>query len=273
MQEITQGSDLDSLTLLGSPAQPGRNLETFPNHHEDRDYTVTLTTNEFSCLCPKTGQPDFARITICYIPGKTILESKSLKLYLASFRNEGAFHEHVTNTILDDLVKALAPRSCKVSAEFAVRGGISIVVDAEYQKPSPKAAPPTEIQSRDHSRERERGTSGRPEAPHREKIDHYDKSQPRFDRGKSFSRSDAGPRGFSRDAYRAKPEERSQEPGKPRWQQGNRQGEDNRYHSNRWDNSNQSSRKGETTQEEPPRKSVRQTTKSHGETRTWRKRS
>ena len=134
MSEITSASDLDGLTLLGKEAQPGRTLEVFPNHHPERDYTVTLITGEFTCLCPVTGQPDFARITIRYIPDKSIVESKSLKLYLASFRNEGAFHEHVTNAILDDLVKTIAPRWCKVSAEFAVRGGIAITVDAEYKK-------------------------------------------------------------------------------------------------------------------------------------------
>lgn len=134
MPEITSTSDLDGLTLLGKKAQPGRTLEVFPNHHPERDYTVTLMTGEFTCLCPMTGQPDFARITIRYIPDKSIVESKSLKLYLASFRNEGAFHEHVTNAILDDLVKAMAPRWCKVSAEFTVRGGIAITVDAEYKK-------------------------------------------------------------------------------------------------------------------------------------------
>ncbi|PIP08648.1 MAG: NADPH-dependent 7-cyano-7-deazaguanine reductase QueF [Syntrophobacteraceae bacterium CG23_combo_of_CG06-09_8_20_14_all_50_8] len=131
---MTSASDLDGLTLLGKEAQPGRILEAFPNHHPERDYTVTLMTGEFTCLCPLTGQPDFARITIRYIPDKSIVESKSLKLYLASFRNEGAFHEHVTNAILDDLVKTIAPRWCKVSAEFAVRGGIAITVDAEYKK-------------------------------------------------------------------------------------------------------------------------------------------
>jgi len=134
LSEITSASDLDGLTLLGKEAQPGRILEAFPNHHPERDYTVTLMTGEFTCLCPLTGQPDFARITIRYIPDKSIVESKSLKLYLASFRNEGAFHEHVTNAILDDLVKTIAPRWCKVSAEFAVRGGIAITVDAEYKK-------------------------------------------------------------------------------------------------------------------------------------------
>ncbi len=107
-------------------------LETFPNHHIDRDYIVTLTTDEFTCVCPKTGQPDFAAITIKYIPDEKIIESKSLKLYFWSFRNEGIFHEHVANKILGDLVEALKPRWCRVIADFGIRGGISISVDAEY---------------------------------------------------------------------------------------------------------------------------------------------
>lgn len=133
MVKKADGKDLKTLTLLGSgpKAKPVRKLETFPNHAK-RDYTVTLTTDEFTCVCPMTGQPDFAKITIQYIPDKKIVESKSLKLYFWSFRNEGVFHEHVTNIILDDLVSALAPRWCKVSAVFAVRGGIAITVDAEY---------------------------------------------------------------------------------------------------------------------------------------------
>jgi 7-cyano-7-deazaguanine reductase len=126
-------NDLDGLTLLGQEAKTSRQLETFPNHHK-RNYTVTLSTEEFTCVCPMTGQPDFAKIKIEYIPDKKIVESKSLKLYLWSFRNEGVFHEHVTNIILDDLVAALKPRWCKVSAEFAVRGGIGITVDAEHKK-------------------------------------------------------------------------------------------------------------------------------------------
>jgi 7-cyano-7-deazaguanine reductase len=133
MAKSTKKDDLSGLTLLGKEARPSRKLETFPNHAK-RDYTVTLSTAEFTCVCPMTGQPDFARIKIQYIPDKKIVESKSLKLYLWSFRNEGVFHEHVTNIILDDLVAALQPRWCKVSAEFAVRGGIAINVDAEYQK-------------------------------------------------------------------------------------------------------------------------------------------
>jgi 7-cyano-7-deazaguanine reductase len=134
MPKITDKSDLKGLTLLGRGAKPGRKLETFPNHHPGRDYVVTLKTEEFTCVCPATGQPDFAKLTIQYIPNEKILESKSLKLYLWSFRDQGAFHEHVTNVILDDLVKALKPQWCKVTAEFSVRGGISITVEAEHRK-------------------------------------------------------------------------------------------------------------------------------------------
>ncbi len=139
MAKKTDNKDLKTLTFLGSGKtdRPGRKLETFPSHSK-RDYTVTLSTDEFTCVCPMTGQPDFAKITISYIPDKKIVESKSLKLYFWSFRSEGVFHEHVTNIILDDLVAALEPRWCKVTASFAVRGGIAITVDAEYQKGSKK---------------------------------------------------------------------------------------------------------------------------------------
>jgi 7-cyano-7-deazaguanine reductase len=109
-------------------------LEVFPNHHPERDYIVTLVTDEFTCVCPATGQPDFARVTVNYIPDQKIVESKSLKLYYWSYRDEGVFHEHVTNVILDDLVTALNPRWCEVIAEFGVRGGISITVRAEYKQ-------------------------------------------------------------------------------------------------------------------------------------------
>ncbi len=134
MEKTTRTSDLEGLTLLGNKTEPVRKLETFPNHHPERDYTVTMETEEFTTLCPLTGQPDFARISIRYIPDQKILESKSLKLYLWSFRNQGSFHEHLTNVILDDVVTALAPRFCKVTACFAVRGGISITIEAEYSK-------------------------------------------------------------------------------------------------------------------------------------------
>ena len=133
-KKLTTELDLDRLTILGKESMPSRKLETFPNHHPKRDYTVTMHSEEFTCVCPLTGQPDFAKIKIQYIPDKLILESKSLKLYLQSFRNEGTFHEHVTNVILDDIVAALAPRWCKITADFTVRGGIGISVDAEFKK-------------------------------------------------------------------------------------------------------------------------------------------
>jgi len=123
------------LTLLKKKkAKPVRRLEAFPNRTPGRAYTVTLVCPEFTCVCPLTGQPDFGTITIQYVPDRHILESKSLKLYLWSFRNEGTFHEHVTNRILDDVVKALDPLSCKVTGAFNARGGISINVEAEYRK-------------------------------------------------------------------------------------------------------------------------------------------
>jgi len=133
-KKLTTELDLDRLTILGKESIPSRKLETFPNHHPKRDYMVTMHTEEFTCVCPLTGQPDFAKIKIQYIPDKLILESKSLKLYLQSFRNEGTFHEHITNVILDDIVAALAPRWCKITADFTVRGGIGISVDAEFKK-------------------------------------------------------------------------------------------------------------------------------------------
>lgn len=126
---------LSGLTMLGRETrQPSRKLETFPNQHPGRRYTVTLQTSEFTCVCPMTGQPDFATITIRYIPDQKIVESKSLKLYLWSYRNEGVFHEHVTNQILDDLVAALDPISCEVVGAFNVRGGIALTVEARYEK-------------------------------------------------------------------------------------------------------------------------------------------
>ncbi len=127
-------NDLSSLTLLGNSTNEFKGLEAFPNLNPERDYTVTLSTDEFTCLCPKTGQPDFAAITINYVPDEKIVESKSLKLYLLTYRNKGVFHEHATNRILDDLVNAIHPRWCHVLADFGIRGGISITVEAEYNK-------------------------------------------------------------------------------------------------------------------------------------------
>ncbi len=134
MTKMTRRNDLANLTLLGPKAKPAKRLETFPNHHPGRDYTVTLHTDEFTCVCPKTGQPDFAKLTLQYIPDRKIVESKSLKMYLWGYREKGVFHEHVVNVILDDLVQGLSPRWCKVTGEFAVRGGIAITVEAEYTK-------------------------------------------------------------------------------------------------------------------------------------------
>lgn len=130
----TKPKQNDNLTLLGRPVRPGKKLEHFPNRNPERYYMVKLETNEFTCVCPVTGQPDFADITVEYIPDKRIVESKSFKLYLWSFRDEGVFHEHVTNTILDDLVKALDPHWCRVSGIFNPRGGIGITVTVEHVK-------------------------------------------------------------------------------------------------------------------------------------------
>ena len=108
-------------------------LETFPNIHPDRDYTIVHTCPEFTAVCPKTGQPDFGTIRISYVPDRLCVELKSLKLYLFTFRNRGVFYEHVTNLILDDLVRALRPRRMTVEGDFRVRGGISTVVQAVYE--------------------------------------------------------------------------------------------------------------------------------------------
>jgi 7-cyano-7-deazaguanine reductase len=131
---LTQPSDLDGLTMLGKKAEPSKKLEAFPNRSPERYYRVTLETDEFTCLCPMTGQPDFAKIRVQYVPDGSVVESKSFKLYLWSYRNEGAFHEHVINQILEDLVKTLDPHWCKVTGVFKIRGGIGITVEAEHIK-------------------------------------------------------------------------------------------------------------------------------------------
>ena len=131
---MTEASDLKDLTLLGKEARPGKKLEAFPNRSPDRHYLVTLETDEFTCVCPATGQPDFATIRVEYVPDEKIVESKSFKLYIWSYRDEGVFHEHVVNQILDDLVEALEPHWCRVSGVFNVRGGIGIAVESEHIK-------------------------------------------------------------------------------------------------------------------------------------------
>ncbi|HEX2849203.1 MAG TPA: preQ(1) synthase [Acidimicrobiales bacterium] len=114
------------------PSQPSRELVAVDNPHPDRDYEVRCDTPEFTCVCPMTGQPDFANVTISYVPGSKIVELKSLKLYLWSYRQEGAFHEDVTNRILDDLVQAVQPRRMTVRTDWLVRGGIHTVVEVDY---------------------------------------------------------------------------------------------------------------------------------------------
>ena len=128
------------------PSTPSRDIETFPNPEPGRDYTIRIRVPEFTCLCPKTGQPDFAELTLEYVPDKLCVELKSLKLYVWSYRDEGAFHEAVTNRILADLVAATRPRFMRLSADFNVRGGIYTTVVAEHraagwQPPSPVSLP------------------------------------------------------------------------------------------------------------------------------------
>jgi len=127
------------------PSQPTKALETFPNPAADRDFHIHMQIPEFTCLCPKTGQPDFATLVLDYIPDQTCVELKSLKLYIWSYRNEGAFHEAVTNRILDDLVAATAPRFMRLTAKFYVRGGVFTNVVAEFRKPGWQPAPRVEL--------------------------------------------------------------------------------------------------------------------------------
>ena len=120
-------------------------LEFFPNPNSDRDYTIRIRIPEFTCLCPKTGQPDFATLILEYVPGELCVELKSLKLYIWSFRETGAFHEAVTNEILDDLVRDMQPRFARLTSEFNVRGGIYTTVIAEHRDPAWVAPARTEL--------------------------------------------------------------------------------------------------------------------------------
>jgi 7-cyano-7-deazaguanine reductase len=113
---------------------PSKTLDTFPNPRPERDYAIHMECPEFTCVCPRTGQPDFATLRINYVPDKFCIELKSLKLYLWSYRNEGAFHEAVVNKILDDLVGACRPRKMTVTGDFNVRGGIHTTVTATYSQ-------------------------------------------------------------------------------------------------------------------------------------------
>jgi 7-cyano-7-deazaguanine reductase len=113
---------------------PSRELETFPNPNPERDYTIRISIPEFTCLCPKTGQPDFATLKLEYVPDKACVELKSLKLYVWSYRDEGAFHEAVTNQILSDLATATQPRFMRLTADFNVRGGVYTTIVAEHRQ-------------------------------------------------------------------------------------------------------------------------------------------
>jgi 7-cyano-7-deazaguanine reductase len=128
------------------PSQPTTQLETFANPAPERDYTIRMRIPEFTCLCPKTGQPDFATLLLEYVPDRSCVELKSLKLYIWSFRGRGAFHEAVTNEITAHLAATLEPRFLRLTAEFNVRGGITTIVIAEHRKggwmpPTPVALP------------------------------------------------------------------------------------------------------------------------------------
>ena len=129
------------------PSAPSKDLQVFPNPAPQRDYTIHFALDEFTCLCPLTGQPDFARLQIEMVCDKLCIELKSLKMYIWSYRNEGAFHEKVTNTIVDDIVKAAQPRFMRISAVWNVRGGIYTDVVAEYRKKGWKAQAPVTLPS------------------------------------------------------------------------------------------------------------------------------
>lgn len=116
------------------PSEPGEILETFPNPNPARDYTIHINIPEFTCLCPKTGQPDFATLNIDYVPDALCVELKALKLYIWSYRDKGVFHEAVTNKILEDLVSAITPRFIRITARFNVRGGIYTTVVAQHRR-------------------------------------------------------------------------------------------------------------------------------------------
>jgi 7-cyano-7-deazaguanine reductase len=126
-------------------SEPTSDLEVFDNPAPGRDYTIRMSIPEFTCLCPKTGQPDFATLELEYVPNQRCIELKSLKLYIWSFRGRGAFHEAVTNEILQDLLAATAPRFMRISAKFNVRGGIYTTVVAEHRAAGWLAAGPVEL--------------------------------------------------------------------------------------------------------------------------------
>jgi 7-cyano-7-deazaguanine reductase len=134
MLRVRMSTLLPDRSAGGTSRSPSRSLETFANPNPGRDYVIRFETDEFTCLCPRTGQPDFATIRVEYVPDELCVELKSWKLYLWSYRNEGAFHEAVTNRILDDLVAAVSPRRARVEGDFNIRGGIHTTVVVEHVK-------------------------------------------------------------------------------------------------------------------------------------------
>lgn len=132
------------MTAAAERRGPRTDFETFPNPTPERDYTIRISTPEFTCLCPRTGQPDFATIELEYVPDERCVELKSLKRYLWSYRDQGAFHEAVTNKILEDLVDSLNPRFMRLTARFNVRGGLYTTVVAEHRRP--RWTPPEPVQ-------------------------------------------------------------------------------------------------------------------------------
>ncbi|MCA2997140.1 MAG: NADPH-dependent 7-cyano-7-deazaguanine reductase QueF [Rhodocyclaceae bacterium] len=149
LKSLVPKEAIAKLTTLGDKptAVPSKRLEVFPNPAPDRDFVIHMQIPEFTCLCPKTGQPDFATLYLDYIPNKRCVELKSLKLYIWSFRDEGKFHEAVTNEILDDIVAATAPRFARLTAKFWVRGGVFTSVMAEHRAKRWKPAPTVVLHS------------------------------------------------------------------------------------------------------------------------------
>ena len=139
------------------PARPAKRLQTFANPSHGRDYRIHIEIPEFTCLCPMTGQPDFAVLELDYVPDRLCLELKALKLYIWSYRNEGAFHEAVTNRIVDDLARAIRPRYLRLAARFNVRGGIFTTVVAEHRKRGWRPASPVPLDALPAAEPRRRG--------------------------------------------------------------------------------------------------------------------
>jgi 7-cyano-7-deazaguanine reductase len=129
------------------PSRPAKSLQTFPNPAPQRDFRIHMEIPEFTCLCPMTGQPDFATLELDFVPDRRCVELKSLKLYVWSYRNQGAYHEAVTNRIVDDIVRAIQPRFLRLSARFYVRGGIFTTVVVEHRKRGWKPAAPVALEA------------------------------------------------------------------------------------------------------------------------------